>query len=483
MEFTLGLQANQFLNTLGISSGKLLSLASVAQGVEKVFNGVWAAIERGGGLQDLSNRTGANTGALYQLQEAFKNVGVNADSVGPMILKMQRALSGVDETGQKTDKLFTALGLNLDTLRGQDAVAQFEALAGAMGKLDANQSAEVGAKIFGREGTGNIKQIAGDFEAFKSTIAGSAKEAAVFQRTAAAFDKIGDTIGEIKRKLGGLFAGIAEGAAPLIQAFIDFGAIDFTAIGVKIGTVISAITQAFREGTFSQLLADAFTTGFDIVVALAPGYFAKLGSFLIDAFTPALVFLQAGLEYAIDQAINNPKVRRLINTLPGGSVALLASDAAGLTSGKTSSFADIFASRKAEGFKFDFGFGEYGADEIRQTADDLLASGNAKASKAIEALFAKITDLASRAPGLEQSAKKKAATIDLEGALKKDRSGKIEGTSLEKIGFVFNGGRSGNDFARATENNTRRAAELLGKHTSLLSTIATKSFGDYANIA
>jgi len=50
------------------------------------------------------------------LQQAFVNNGMEAESVGKAVNKLQKALPGVNEQGEPTNKTFEKLGLSMEEL-------------------------------------------------------------------------------------------------------------------------------------------------------------------------------------------------------------------------------------------------------------------------------------------------------------------------------------------------------------------------------
>ena len=253
LSFALGLESSAFSAGLDRAGGRLLAFLSVGKAVETAFDGVWSAIERGGKLNDLSARTGETVAVLYQLEEAFNVVGISADAVPGMVNKLNKSLSGVGEMGEKTDEAFAALGLRMSDLKKMDAPAQFNAVATALAKLDKGSAVDVASRLFGREGSGNILQISRDLQGFQETLSASAREALVFSRNAAAFDKLGDSITRIKGQVGGLFAGVAESVTPQLQRIADkLGSLDFVSFGQRIGDEIAMAFKAIDLGQFGE---------------------------------------------------------------------------------------------------------------------------------------------------------------------------------------------------------------------------------------
>jgi hypothetical protein len=411
LSFTLGLEGSNFLRTLGMASGQVLSFAAVMEGVSRIAGATWAQIERGGALSDLSARTGESVRGLYQLEEALKVAGLGAGSLAPMLGQLQQAMSGIDMRGERTEKVFWALGLDLEQLRKAGAVEQFEALAGALGQLDKTSAAGVAAKLFGREGGGAFLQVARDMAGFREALAASAQTAALFEERARAFDRIGDTLTIIKSRVGGLFAGIAEGAAPALQAILDFvNGLDFEGIGQRIGGILTAITQAFREGRVSELIAVSIHAG------LVAG-FKALPDLVIAGFAKAL---------------ENKYVKMVI-----GATSPLALAGLELYKGPGLSWSEI--SKGALASMLD-DLGEAGAP-LQKLIDELVQNAGAPRPAVSGAKLGR----------------------SLSGLLQSEGKGyKPEFTEIEKLGFVFTGGGPGAlDYQRQTSVNTAKMVDLF----------------------
>lgn len=471
LSFTLGLETSKFLSGLGMASGQILSLAGAMQALNRVGGGVWDAIERGGALNDLSARTGQSVGSLFQLQEAFKVAGVSGDAVAPMLLRVQKALGGIGDQGEKTDELFARMGLSMGGLKGMNGPQQIEAIAKALEKMPRDQAANVASQIFGREGFGNIMQIAGDMKGFSASLKETVQQAAMVERTAEAFDLIGDTVGKIKTKVGGLFTGIAEGVAPALQALLDFvNGVDWVGIGQNIGTMLNGLAEAFKMGELGGLLMETFRAAFDSLPGLALAGLQKLGVLMIKAFETPLLYLQAGFDYAIEQMMVNPKVRALMAASTGGASEKIL-QSLGVQTGDARSFQDVFAERKQTGLEFVMP--GLGLDEMEENADKNL-------NEAWEKFKASFSGVADRIMTLGQSTFKtpgKPKKEEEESGLGSGKGGGSDGLSeWEKMGLVIGGGMSGSDYARSTAENTKSMGVTLRNIERKLAPAGVESF-------
>lgn len=472
LSFTLGLEASKFLSTLNLASGQILGFAGAMNGLGRIVEGVWAAIERGGALTDLSNRTGESVRNLYQLQESFKVVGVGGENVAPMLLRMQKALSGVDEAGQSTVDIFGALNIDLSQLRGMDAPRQIATLAQALKSLPREQAVGLASRLFGREGAGNFLQIARDFKGFQESMRDSAASAAVFARTAAVFDDIGDKIATIKMKIGGMWAGIAEGAAPTIKSILNWiNKFDWVGLGQKIGGYINAAFRMIRSGELAQFLSLGFQAATQTFANYLHATIAGAAAYLVTVFSNAFKALTAEMNgdhglvskllesFRLDMLGNangllglwdlagsemhvpgaNAKyIERdrlaedywkassevLASTDPKAPGRILASTFAG--SGKA--FADAFWASLAKG---DNTYIKAFSDQLNKYKLDFAAAGNQ--TKGGDAKFDAIVGKRLKADDVSE---------------------------WEKMGFVMRGGES-MDYARTTAENTRTANHKL----------------------
>jgi tetratricopeptide (TPR) repeat protein len=461
LSFTLGLETSNFLRGLGLASGQIISFSAAVDAASKVMAGMWAAIERGGALQDLSARTGESVGNLYRLQEAFTIAGVGAETVSPMLLRLQKALGGVDENGNKTDAVFARLGLSAKQLSSLQAPEQIQAIASSLAKLDRNEAADIASRLFGRDGAGNILQISGDLESFNQTMRETARTSAVFAKNAALFDQIGDTLQAIKREVGGVYAGLAALAGPKIQAALDFvkSWLQSLSGGNNVGELLSLSLQvAFEKGTyygeqFAVSVAVALTEA--IPAAMRAAWQMGLASLQDVNLAMAERRLEAA-EKSYEQAINPTggergiyskgridSARRELDRAREGFDAVYAGSAAG-DQAKVEAAKEIVSAVTKGVRTFAFNWQSSSAPE---TEASRKLSERMKASTPASAI-----------PGIWDVAKMYA----LENWPKTppdDRNPQAPRSDLsdwEKAGFVFRGGGPAQDYNRSTAENTRQ---------------------------
>lgn len=445
LTFTLGLETSNFLRGIGLASGQIISMSAAMDGLAATMRGVWGAIERGDQLQDLSNRTGESVRDLYTLQEAFKMVGLSSEEVAPMIGKLQNALGGIDATSQRTAKFFHAAGVDLNMIRSLDAPQQFEAIAGALARMDKNQAASLATKLFGDDKAGSFLQLSRDFGDFADALKSAGPAAEIFARMSRTFAAIGKSLAEIRQNVNTMFAGIAEGAAPAILALTNLAAgFDFKRIGAEIGNVLTAITQAFREGGVGDLIGVSIRNG------IAAGL-VGLGGVILKAFEEPMVQIQAGMEYALTngakQFADNPAFRAILSAMSPGGAALLQSIGAG---GAT--WEETLASAREKGVRFNLGSGEFGIADIFASAGDQFKPLMEK----IQGLLYRGDPITRSDIGLQDEDEAKAKRQKRASA-----PSVINATSLEEMGFMFGSGFGpSSDYARTTADSTRELVTL-----------------------
>jgi hypothetical protein len=292
------------LKPLAAAAAGIGAMVGAAVGLNAFRAGVKGAFDLGGALSDLSARTGASVRDLAILQQAFVDNGISAESVGPNINRLQKALAGISEEGQPTAKAFQSLGLDMARLRGLDAAAQMDAVGKAINALPsaADRSAAAMA-IFGRSG-GEMLTLFADSNAIGNVTKTLGGQAELLQKNAAAFDRASDLLGSSGLKMRGFFVGVADkvisGVLPLLEAF---NGLDLSALGQQVGGLLMELGKAVSgllgglRGGMTNLLSGAqdAINGISAAVALAKDAIAngRLGELLG-------LSLRAGFEIGAD---------------------------------------------------------------------------------------------------------------------------------------------------------------------------------------
>jgi hypothetical protein len=313
---------NRMQGTLaGFQSG-LASFAVKAAGLVAVFVGVrsavqafGAAIDMGGRLNDLSARTGETAGNLAVLQRAFENAGAGADSVGPTINRLQRAIVEAGEGGKEQAESFGKLGLNLERLKDLTPTQQLQAVAEALQAVgNDSERTQLAMSLLGRSGGELIpllRAMGVELETAKKQLGGAP---AILDRTSQHLDTVGDNFKAIGEKGTEFMLGFMEKLAPVLaDVTTRLANIDAAGFGAKLSEyaekTVSWLTETFRLGTalnqievaikaitsgnfadgFSLLFMAARNTAFNAIneiVAAATAGVTSVGSFLSEMFGP-----------------------------------------------------------------------------------------------------------------------------------------------------------------------------------------------------
>jgi len=177
------------------------------------------ALNMGGRLAELSDRTGVAVDKVMLLERAFQNTGVGADSLGPILNKMQKAIVDAGDGSSKAADAFTKLGIPLSTLQDLSPDEQLRAIGKAIASIpDPAERAAVSMEIFGKSG-GALNQVFanmdGELETAKAQL-GSLPD--IMKAGAAQFDKISDNLTIIGGKFVEFAAGIIDKVKPALDA-------------------------------------------------------------------------------------------------------------------------------------------------------------------------------------------------------------------------------------------------------------------------
>jgi hypothetical protein len=271
------------------------------------------ALDMGGELKDLSDRTGETSGNLMVLQRAFQNAGSSADAVGPAINKLQKFMIDAANGSDKNVEALKNLGLSFDDLKGKAPVDQLKMISERLKEVDdPAQRAALAMGIFGRGGGALIPvllNLSDEIDVAKSQL-GSMPE--VMTRSAEIFDNISDNITVIKGKFVEFAAGLMDRMAPALELVTSLlSRIDTAAIGMRLGEVLtggsnamegfSAALQAVNMGEFGN----AFNLVFSSIKLQIADSINSIYSTIKGVMAAIPVLLdQSGIMIIIDAFIN-----------------------------------------------------------------------------------------------------------------------------------------------------------------------------------
>jgi hypothetical protein len=218
------------------------------------------ALNMGGRLAELSDRTGVAVDKVMLLERAFQNTGVGADSLGPILNKMQKAIVDAGDGTSKAADAFTKLGIPLSTLQNLSPDEQLRSIGKAIAGIpDPAERAAVSMEIFGKSG-GALNQLFanmdGEVETAKNQL-GSLPQ--IMKEGAAQFDRISDSLVVI----GGKFVEFAAGIIDKVKPALDALTTALTRIdAAKLGQELAGFFTGAGEGMKGfQAAVDAIDAG------------------------------------------------------------------------------------------------------------------------------------------------------------------------------------------------------------------------------
>ena len=293
--------------TLAGAAAKLGSMAiegafAVAQKTVQSFG---AALDMGGRLNDLADRTGLAVDRVLLLERAFQNAGVGADSLGPILNKMQKAIVDAEDGTSKAAYAFADLGLSLSQLRSLSPEEQLRTIGKAIAAIpDPAQRASTAMEIFGKSG-GALNQVFANFDEEVETAKrqlGSLPD--IMKAGSSQFDRISDNLVVVGGKFIEFAAGLIDKVKPALDAVTTaLSMIDAAGIGQEIGEffvgagegmkMFQKAVDEFKVGNFSEGFKAAFEaikmqameTGNSIYSVLVAS-FKSAGQFIATVFDP-----------------------------------------------------------------------------------------------------------------------------------------------------------------------------------------------------
>jgi hypothetical protein len=255
-------------SSLGKLGGQLVSLAAGYLSLTAILHGFESALDLGSTLHDTSLRTGETIGDLVGLREAFQEAGLGADGVEPLLLKLQNALGGVNEEGEKTSDAFDALGIDMEEFSKLDALGQLKELQrGLAGIAEQGNKVQILRNLFGKSG-GQLLSLLGDQGALEAGLSHSAALADVAERAVPAMDALGDSLDAAKLHAQELFFGALDKIAPALTDMIDrFQDVDFVKIGEGFASLVEPIIAVVNAlHTVADVAGDALDAVLDFII-------------------------------------------------------------------------------------------------------------------------------------------------------------------------------------------------------------------------
>ncbi|WP_043589085.1 hypothetical protein [Geminisphaera colitermitum] len=254
---------------VGSAIGQIAAIGGVSLSAAGAIVGLKKAIDLGSELQHLSAQTGGAVKDIALLQQAFINAGLGGSEAAPVLNLLQRALSGVNESGQPTKKIFDQLGLSITELKKLDAPGQFAVIADRIRRIkDPTEQVNAAMEIFGRTGA-KLLAVIKDDSAMQTAAKVLGTQAEVLQRNAGQFDKASTILAAAPVKLRGFFVGAAESiSASLMSELEKINDMDFTQLGQRVGKSIAPLIEILKSGQIGDLLAVSLIGAVEIYLAM-----------------------------------------------------------------------------------------------------------------------------------------------------------------------------------------------------------------------
>ena len=263
------------------------------------------ALDLGGTMKDLSERTGETAGNLLLLRRAFDNSGVGADKVGASVNKLQKFMDDAAQGSEKNNTVLARLGLTMADMAGKTPTEQMAMLAEKLnGVTDNGERSALAMSVFGKAG-GQLLPLLADFSGELKTAQDQlGNMPGVMDRNAGAFDNISDNINVAKGKFLEFAAGLLEKIAPALELATNLMTrFDAAGAGMKLGEILTGASNAMggftdalnaiKLGEFGLAFKIAFESiklqAADSINSIAANVMAAVqasGAFLLAAFGP-----------------------------------------------------------------------------------------------------------------------------------------------------------------------------------------------------
>jgi hypothetical protein len=276
---------------------KIISLAFDA--AQSVVQGFSDALDLGGRLNELSQRTGESAGKLLVLETAFKNSGLEASTVGTAINKLQNFMQDAANGGDKQRAAMQSLGVSMSDLAGKTPTEQMQVFADKIAGIeDPTARAAAASEVFGDKLGGKLLPLFSDFstnlEDARAKV-GSLEE--VMDENAATFDAAAETIDAVKGKMAAFAAGVLSETIPALE---DLGKsmeqVDAAGLGQDVGEFLSPRLEKLSFVTIGA--SEALKELIDLLTT-APSNTSTFGK-AINAVAESL----DGFNYYMQKAIN-----------------------------------------------------------------------------------------------------------------------------------------------------------------------------------
>lgn len=276
-----------------------LGFVGVGLSIREVYRGIVGAMEEGSAAFQRSVIGGVGTKDLVIFEQALKNTGASAGMASRTLSYYERSMSTLLKTTSGKD-MASMLGLgkkeSMASFRKLPLLEQIQTIGKAIQTLESGKQQEVISRLFGR-GAYRMKGFFDDpAKAIATATKGLGGLPKLMEDNGAAWNSMLDSMSMTKRRMQGVFMGIAEGVLPVIDNIVAyFEKIDWSFIGKKIGRSIAIAFEIVRSGR----LMDFFIMLWDYVSLTFKEMWTNLISWLKDEWVLVAMFLEKKIKSAI----------------------------------------------------------------------------------------------------------------------------------------------------------------------------------------
>ena len=236
--------------------GALAGAAAGVAGLALSYRGLKDALDLGGRLSDVAANTGLTAGEAMVMERAFSDAGLSGEKLQGTITKMQKSIVEGRDGLMTYRRAFEGIGLSVDDLAGMSPAEQFKAIQSALsGMSDPAERSARAMQIFGRSGA-ELGALFSDSGAMSKAAESVGDQAAIMDKSAAAFDRSSDLLGGMGKKIQGFFVGMASSVnSVLLPVLEEMNKVDFAKIGEQVGIAVAMIVEAFGQNKIGEILA------------------------------------------------------------------------------------------------------------------------------------------------------------------------------------------------------------------------------------
>jgi len=261
----------------GVAVGAIAVGTAIATITAVIARGVIGVFQMGDELKRFRDITGASIPFLMSLQNQFKQNGMAADDMIPVLSEMNRSISQIDAKGQPSNQALKQMGVNLKELQPLSTDDRFKKLGMSLSTIaDRGLRAQYSMDIFGKHGR-NVLAILSD----QSALANLGKNLDASSKTmveqADRFARISAKLKDTGTTFRGFFTQIAGGVAPQLETILDmFSKGDiFTPLGTMLGEKLSYGLDVFVGAIQKGKVMEALKNSLIIPIIYFNSYFER----------------------------------------------------------------------------------------------------------------------------------------------------------------------------------------------------------------